>query len=53
MELWIGGTKFANFPGTRINTNWTNLDFESITVVEVDSNGNYLKATEVFFFDGC
>jgi hypothetical protein len=53
MELWINGTKLANFSGNPINTNLLFLSQATITVVEVDSKGNYVKSTPVFFYGPC
>ena len=48
MELWVNGTKLANFPGNRINTNISFLpDFDKITIIEVDSKGAYIKSTPI------
>ena len=48
MELWVNGTKLANFPGNHINTNFSFLpDFDKVTIIEVDSNGAYIKATPI------
>jgi len=48
MELWVNGTKLANFPGNRINTNFSFLpDFDKVTIIEVDSKGAYIKATPI------
>jgi hypothetical protein len=38
MELWNNGTKIANFPGDRINTNLIML-FGTVTIYEVDGKG--------------
>lgn len=48
MELWIAGTKIANFPGDRIRTSLI-MAFGEIKVVEVDSKGNSLSASQSFF----
>lgn len=53
MELWINGTKIANIPGDRINTNLPFLAYATITIVEVDSKGNYVKSTPVFYLGPC
>lgn len=48
MELWVNGTKLANFPGNRINTNFSFLpDFDQVTIIEVDSKGAYIKSTPI------
>lgn len=48
MELWVNGTKLANFPGNHINTNFSFLpDFDKVTIIEVDSKGAYMKATPI------
>jgi hypothetical protein len=48
MELWVNGTKLANFPGNHINTNIFYLqDFDRMTIVEVDSKGGYIKSTPI------
>jgi len=57
MELWINGVKVANFPGNHINTNLSIGSFGTysveITVVEVDSNGNYIKSAPILFYTAC
>ncbi len=48
MELWVNGTKLANFPGNHINTNFSFLpDFDKVTIIEVDSKGAYIKSTPI------
>jgi hypothetical protein len=47
MELWSNGSKIANFPGSSINTNLYIFDFNTITVVEVDTNGAYLRSPRI------
>jgi hypothetical protein len=45
MELWFDGTKIANFPGNRINTNFVMLGMGTITIWEVDSKGASLSTS--------
>ena len=45
MELWYAGMKLANFAGNSINTNIFLQDFKNLTIVEVDSNGAFVKST--------
>jgi hypothetical protein len=48
MELWLNSTKLANFPGNHINTNIFYItDFNKITIIEVDSKGNYIKSAPI------
>ena len=47
MELWNNGTKIANFPGDRINTNLIML-FGKVTIYEVDSKGAALSASILY-----
>ncbi len=48
MELWLNNTKLANFPGNHINTNLFYVtDFNKITIIEVDSKGNYIKSAPI------
>ena len=48
MELWVNGTKLANFPGNHINTNFSFLpDFDKVTIIEIDSKGAYIKSTPI------
>jgi hypothetical protein len=49
MELWVGGTKMANFPGDRISTSLI-MVFAEVSIVEVDSKGDSLSSS--FFFHG-
>jgi hypothetical protein len=49
MELWIGGTKIANFPCDRISTSLI-MVWGEVGIVEVDSKGNSLSSS--FFFNG-
>jgi hypothetical protein len=51
MELWNNGTKIANFPGDRINTNLIML-FGTVTIYEVDSKGAALSAS-IFYTGPC
>jgi hypothetical protein len=44
MELWNAGTKIANFPGDRIDTNLIML-FGTVTIYEVDSKGAALSSS--------
>lgn len=44
MELWVGNTKYANFPGNRINTNLNLPDYSYGTIIEVDSKGGFIKS---------
>jgi hypothetical protein len=44
MELWSSGVKLANFPGDTINTNLYLPDFSTVTIVEVDSAGAFIKS---------
>lgn len=51
MELWIGGTKFANFPGSRFDTSMViDASFTTVTINAVDRKGNVLSQS--FMFDG-
>jgi hypothetical protein len=44
MELWIGGTKFANFPGNHFDTSMViDASFTTITVNAVDQKGRVLS----------
>jgi hypothetical protein len=47
MELWSSGVKLANFPGNTVNTNLYLPDFSTVTVVEVDSTGAYIKSSRI------
>ena len=50
LELWIDGQKIGNYPGAQMNTNVSVAPgAHQATVVEVDSNFNYLKSTPVNF----
>lgn len=49
MELWINGTKIANFPGDKINTSLIQV-FGTVKIDEVDSKGNTEGAS--FSFSG-
>jgi len=49
MELWINGTKIANFPGGKINTSLIQV-FGTVKVDEVDSKGNTESTS--FTFNG-
>lgn len=49
MELWVSGTKVANFPGDRISTSLI-MAFGEVSMVEVDSKGASLSSS--FFFHG-
>ena len=49
MELWVGGTKIANFPGDRISTSLI-MVFAEVSIVEVDSKGDSISSS--FFFNG-
>jgi hypothetical protein len=51
MELWNGGTKIANFPGSRINTNLIML-FGTVAIYEVDSKGAS-RASTIFYNGPC
>ena len=44
MELWKGSVKLANFSGNFINTNMYFPDFTKLQIIEVDSNGAFLKS---------
>lgn len=47
MELWVNGVKLANFPGNTINTNMLLNDFTTMTIVEVDSAGGFIKSAPI------
>ena len=48
MELWVNGTKLANFPGNHINTNFSfQPDFDKVTIIEVDSKANFIKSVPI------
>lgn len=47
MELWANGVKLANFPGSTINTNLFLADFTTVTIVEVDTSGRFLKSAPI------
>jgi hypothetical protein len=49
MELWVSGTKIANFPGDRISTSLI-MVFGEVSIVEVDSKGASISSS--FFFNG-
>lgn len=48
MELWINGTKTANFSGDRMNTTLIQV-FGTVKIDEVDSKGNTLGTTFMFY----
>jgi hypothetical protein len=48
MELWLEGTKIANFPGNQINTSLI-MAFGEIGMVEVDSKGNSLSSSFYYY----
>jgi hypothetical protein len=52
MELWDNGVKLANFPGDQLNTNMFLRDFDQVTIIEVDSKGNYIKSA-VYIIQSC
>jgi len=47
MELWSSGVKLANFPGNSIITNLYLPDFSTVTIVEVDSAGRFIKSPRI------
>jgi hypothetical protein len=47
MELWSSGVKLANFPGNTIITNLYLPDFSTVTIVEVDSAGGYIRSPRI------
>ncbi len=47
MELWVGNLKIADFPGNHFNTNLRVSDFGTVTVIEVDSKGAFIKAAPI------
>jgi hypothetical protein len=49
MELWIEGTKIANFPGNQISTSLI-MVWGEVGIVEVDSKGHSISSS--FFFNG-
>jgi len=49
MELWVAGTKIANFPGDRISTSLI-MAFGEVSFVEVDSKGASISSSS--FFNG-
>ena len=51
MELWVEGTKVANFSGDQIY-NRLIMVYGTVKVVEVDSKGNS-KSTSLFFNGPC
>lgn len=56
MELWIDGTKVNDYPGNQIDAKVAvALGNHSATMIEVDSNGNYIKSSPVAFnvIGGC
>jgi hypothetical protein len=48
MELWISGTKIANFPGDRISTSLI-MVFGEVSIVEVDSKGDSISSSFPFY----
>jgi hypothetical protein len=53
MELWADGRKLADFPGRSVNTNMSEpllFDFGTLTLVEVDSNGDYIPSNPIRIF---
>ncbi len=50
LELWIDGNKVGNYTGSTLNASTTLANgSHSTTVIEVDSNGAYVKSTPVTF----
>jgi hypothetical protein len=50
LELWIDNQKIGNYPGAEMNTSAPlSAGAHQGTVVEVDSNYNYIKSTPVNF----
>ncbi|MGC2639811.1 MAG: VCBS repeat-containing protein [Acidobacteriaceae bacterium] len=53
LELWIDGTKIGNYSGSTMNASVSEpAGSHTATVVEVDSEGNYLKSTPVTYTVG-
>jgi hypothetical protein len=58
MELWINGRKFVNFAGNQVNTSLfvaipgTGTS-ATVTIVEVDSTGAFIKSAPVTFHPAC
>lgn len=55
MELWINGTKIANFPGDRIYTSVLNTFYPTATIMidEVDSNGGTIASLPIVVGGPC
>ncbi|MGC2619328.1 MAG: FG-GAP-like repeat-containing protein [Acidobacteriaceae bacterium] len=50
LELWIDGTKIGNYTGSTMDTQVSEAaGSHTVTVVEVDSKGNYVKSTPVMY----
>ncbi|MBV9669680.1 MAG: hypothetical protein JOZ43_01880 [Acidobacteriales bacterium] len=49
MELWINGNKIADIPGAYMNTNVTAGGFDTVTVIEVDDLGAFIKSAPIVF----
>lgn len=53
LELWIDGTKIGNYSGSSMDTQVTEAaGSHTATVIEVDSDGNYVKSTPVTYTVG-
>jgi hypothetical protein len=50
LELWIDGTKIGNYDGSTMEASVAEgVGSHTATVVEVDSEGNYVKSTPVTY----
>lgn len=53
LELWIDGAKIGNYDGSTMDTKVSEPDgSHTATVIEVDSDGNYVKSTPVTYTVG-
>lgn len=53
LELWIDGTKIGNYSGSTMNASVNEAaGSHTATVIEVDSEGNYIKSTPVTYSVG-
>lgn len=44
LTCWVNSTKIANFPGNTINTAIDLPDFSTVTIIEVDTKGAYIRS---------
>jgi len=53
LELWVDGNKVGNYPGNTVSTSVSLTNgSHTATLVEVDSNSNYIKSAPVSFSVG-